>query len=171
MWQVALLVFLQWPRTFWIFLCHVRLFLCHCHMWGHLCSRRRDIGISFSFLSLPSFAFSPTCLVVGIRIFIGHIGLSIRFPKRFEATSLITPLFVSGISISFSLSESQIPPRHFSRNESTILLEDPKCLFIIARHESFVSFLGIMSTQAAFNLFRRMSNLGAQMRNFELFLR
>ena len=50
-----------------------------------------------SFLPFISLAFSPICLVVGILVFVGHIGLpaGTTFSERFEATSLVTPLFAS----------------------------------------------------------------------------
>ena len=96
----------------------------------------------FSFLSLFFFAFSPICLVVGILIFACHIGLPARATcsNGFEATSLVTALFVCRFSFSFSLLESEIPPRHLSRNERIVLLQYPKSLLIVGWHEPFQSF-------------------------------
>ena len=53
-WQDAPPTSLQWLRAFWIFLCHVRPFLCHSHRNDNPCFHHRDIGI-WVFLSFPSF--------------------------------------------------------------------------------------------------------------------
>ena len=73
-------------RAFWIFLCHVRLFLAIIIGWITFVSIIGILEFRNSFLPFLSFAISPICLVVGILIFVGHIGLpaGATFSKGFE---------------------------------------------------------------------------------------